>query len=107
MVFFSSVAIFSLSAFCPLFIQGALGQTPVQLGLVMMFLSLGWSMGALFCGRKSNQWGEKIFSIAGGLILLAGCIMAVRFSGATGLWTCARPWGWPVWGWASPPLPPC
>jgi EmrB/QacA subfamily drug resistance transporter len=89
LVFFSSVAIFSLSAFSPLFIQGALGQTPAQLGLVMMFLSFGWSAGALLCGRKSNQWGEKTFSMVGGLILVAGCIMAVRFSATTGLWTCA------------------
>ena len=62
LVFFSSVAIFSLSAFSPLFIQGALGQSPFQLGIVMMFLSFGWSAGALFCGRQCNRWGEKPFS---------------------------------------------
>jgi EmrB/QacA subfamily drug resistance transporter len=89
LVFFSSVAIFSLSAFSPLFIQGALGRSPFQLGIVMMFLSFGWSAGALFCGRKSNQWGEKPFSLAGGIILVASCAMAVRFSAATSLWTCA------------------
>jgi EmrB/QacA subfamily drug resistance transporter len=89
LVFFSSVAIFSLSAFSPLFIQGALGQSPFQLGIVMMFLSFGWSAGALFCGRQCNRWGEKPFSLAGGLILVAGCVMAVRFSAATSLWTCA------------------
>jgi len=93
LVFFSSVAIFSLSAFCPLFIQGALGQSPFQLGIVMMFLSFGWSAGALFCGRKSAQWGEKPFSLAGGIILLAGCVMAVRFSATTDLWVCALAMG--------------
>ena len=92
-VFFSSVAIFSLSAFCPLFIQGALGQSPLQLGIVMMFLSFGWSAGALWCGRKSSQWGEKPFSLAGGIILLIGCGMAVRFSEATSLWACALAMG--------------
>jgi len=93
LVFFSSVAIFSLSAFCPLFIQGALGQTPAQLGIVMMFLSFGWSAGALYCGRRANRWGEKSFSLAGGIILLIGCIMAVRFSAATSLWACALAMG--------------
>jgi EmrB/QacA subfamily drug resistance transporter len=93
LVFFSSVAIFSLSAFSPLFIQGALGQTPAQLGIVMMFLSFGWSAGALYCGRKSNRWGEKRFALAGGIILVAGCVMAVRFSAATSLWTCAAAMG--------------
>lgn len=89
LVFFSSVAIFSLSAFSPLFIQGALGRSPFQLGMVMMALSFGWSAGALVCGRKSNQWGEKAFSLAGGIILVVGCVMAVQFSAATSLWTCA------------------
>ena len=89
LVFFSSVAIFSLSAFSPLFIQGAFGQSPFQLGIVMMFLSFGWSAAALVCGRKSNRWGKKRFSLAGGIILIAGCVMAVRFSASTSLWTCA------------------
>ena len=89
LVFFSSVAIFSLSAFSPLFIQGALGQSPFQLGIVMMFLSFGWSAGALYCGRRSSRWGEKPFCLAGGLILIVGCVMAVRFSADTSLWTCA------------------
>lgn len=89
LVFFSSVAIFSLSAFSPLFIQGALGQSPFQLGLVMVSLSFGWSGGALLCGRQANRFGEKPFAIVGGLILILGCAMAVRFSAGTGLWACA------------------
>jgi EmrB/QacA subfamily drug resistance transporter len=93
LVFFSSVAIFSLSAFSPLYIQGALGQSPFQLGIVMMFLSFGWSAGALYCGRQSNRWGEKPFSLAGGIILIAGCAMAVRFSSTTSLWACAAAMG--------------
>jgi EmrB/QacA subfamily drug resistance transporter len=93
LVFFSSVAIFALSAFSPLFIQGALGQSPFQLGIVMMFLSFGWSAGALYCGRQSNRWGEKPLSLAGGVILVAGCTMAVRFTAATSLWTCATAMG--------------
>jgi MFS family permease len=59
----------------------------------MMFLSFGWSAGALFCGRQSNRWGEKPFCLAGGLILITGCVMAVRFSAATSLWTCAAAMG--------------
>jgi EmrB/QacA subfamily drug resistance transporter len=89
LVFFSSVAIFSLSAFSPLFIQGALGQSPFELGLVMVALSFGWSGGALFCGRQANRLGEKPFSIIGAVILILGCTMAVRFSASTSLWTCA------------------
>ena len=89
LVFFSSVAIFCLSAFSPLFIQGALGQSPFQLGLVMVSLSFGWSGGALFCGRQAHRFGEKPFAIIGSLVLMLGCAMTVRFSATTNLWTCA------------------
>jgi EmrB/QacA subfamily drug resistance transporter len=89
LVFFSSAAIFSISAFSPLFIQGALGLSPFELGIIMMFLSFGWSAGALFCGRNANRWGEKRFALAGGIVLITGCFLTVRFSAATSLWTCA------------------
>jgi MFS family permease len=47
----------------------------------------------LYCGRQSNRWGEKPFSLVGGLILIVGCAMAVRFSAATSLWACAAAMG--------------
>ncbi len=93
LVFFSSVAIFSLSAFSPLFIQGALGRPPFELGIVMMFLSFGWSAGALYCGRRSGRTGEKRFALAGSVVLIVGCAMSVRFTAATSLWTCAAALG--------------
>jgi len=86
--FFSSFAIFSLSAFFPLFIQGALGKTPAQLGLAMVALSMGWSLGALFCGQIVNRVGNRPCTLAGALSLLAGSGMALFFSPATSLWTC-------------------
>ena len=93
-VLMSSVAVFSLSAFTPLFVQGAMGRTPVQLGIAMLFLSLGWSGGALFCGRMVRQGREKRFALAGALIMMAGCGVMVRFSSATtliGLFRSPRP----------------
>ncbi len=89
LVFFSSMAIFCISAFSPLFIQGALGRTPFQLGLVMVLLSFGWSGGALFCGRMANRIGEKALAIAGSLILILGCALAARFTADTALWVCS------------------
>jgi EmrB/QacA subfamily drug resistance transporter len=93
LVFCSSFAIFSLSAYSPLFIQGALGKTPAQLGIAMVFLSLGWSLGALYCGHKADQYGERNLALAGALILIIGCGLTVRFSEATALWNCAASLG--------------
>ncbi len=88
-VFFSSVAIFCLSAYAPLFIQGALGHTPMELGAAMVSLSLGWSMGALLCGQMVHRFRERPSAILGGCFLIAGAAMAVTFSSETSLLTCS------------------
>ena len=87
--FFSSFAIFSLSAFSPLFIQGALGKTPAQLGLTMVSLSLGWSGGAFLCGQLVNRAREKTFAVLGSLVLMAGTALTLTFTPGTALSTCS------------------
>jgi EmrB/QacA subfamily drug resistance transporter len=87
--FFASIAIFSLSAYSPLFIQGALGKTPAQLGLAMVPLSLGWSMGALFCGQVVHLVKEKPSTLLGGVLLLVGCGLTLSFSISTSLTVCS------------------
>jgi EmrB/QacA subfamily drug resistance transporter len=83
--FFSSFAIFSLLAFLPLFVQGTLGKTAAELGLVMVPLSLGWSAGALVCGQAVNRLGEKRSSVAGALLMFASIALTLTFSSSTGL----------------------
>lgn len=78
--FFSSFAIFSLSAFAPLFIQGVLGRSPAEVGLAMIPLTLGWSVGAIICGQLVSAANEKAFSIAGSILLAAGSSLALAFS---------------------------
>jgi len=87
--FFASFAIFSLSSFSPLFIQGALGKTPAQLGLAMVPLGLGWSFGALFCGQLVNWMGKRTASILGGVLLVVGSAVTLSFSPATSLTLCS------------------
>ena len=68
-VFSASFAIFSLFAYAPLFIQGALGKSPIEVGGAMLFLSLGWSCGSLLLGRIIHWSGERQAAMAGGLML--------------------------------------
>ncbi|EKD36209.1 MAG: hypothetical protein ACD_75C01600G0001, partial [uncultured bacterium] len=55
----SFFAIFSLFAYAPLFIQGALAKTPMQVGMAMLSLSLGWSCGSLVLGRFVDGAGGR------------------------------------------------
>jgi predicted MFS family arabinose efflux permease len=82
-VFLSSFAIFSMFAFAPLFIQGAQGRSPMEVGLAMLALSLGWSLGSIALGQFIDRIGRKGTAIAGAIALLAGCALTLTLSPAT------------------------
>lgn len=86
--FFSSFAIFSLFAYAPLFIQGALGKTPMQVAVAMLSLSLGWSFGSLFLGRFARGAGGKTATVSGALLLIFSSIIMLFFSAQTSILTC-------------------
>jgi MFS family permease len=86
--FLASFSIFALFAYSPLFIQGALGKTPLEMSLAMLSLSLGWSMGALSCGQFVHRIGKKPSTILGSLCLVVGGGITLTFSTTTTLTTC-------------------
>jgi len=87
-VFWSSFAIFSLFAYAPLYIQGVLNKTPMEVGMAMLSLSLGWSLGSLGLGQILHRLGKKIAAGAGGLLLIVGSGWTLLFSSSTSLATC-------------------
>ncbi len=87
--FLASFTIFSLFAYSPLFIQGALGKTPLQMSVAMLSMSLGWSVGALACGQIVNRFGQKPLTVFGSLCLAVGGGIMITFSTATSLTVCS------------------
>jgi EmrB/QacA subfamily drug resistance transporter len=87
-VFFSSFAIFPLFAYAPLFIQGALGKTPMQVGVAMLSLSLGWSLGSLLLGQVLDRIGPKNATIIGALLMMASCLATLAFTTQTSMAMC-------------------
>ncbi len=77
--FFGCFAIFSLSAFAPLFLQGVLGKGPAELGLAMVPLTLGWSLGAMVCGNLVTSTLEKSFSVWGAVLMAAAVGLILAF----------------------------
>ncbi len=78
-VFLSSFAIFALFAFAPLFIQGVMGRSPMEVGMGMLALSLGWSVGSLVLGQVVHRAGQKTAAIGGALLLSGGCALPLFF----------------------------
>ncbi len=87
-VFMSSFSIFALFAYAPLFVQGALGRSPMQVGVAMLSLSLGWSAGSLILGQVSKGLGIKRAAISGAIMLIAGCMLTLTFGIETTMLTC-------------------
>jgi EmrB/QacA subfamily drug resistance transporter len=86
-VFLSSFTIFSLFAFAPLFIQGALGKSPMMVGVGMLSLSLGWSMGSLVLGQILNILGQRASALVGSFCLVLGCGACLLFTTQTSITT--------------------
>jgi EmrB/QacA subfamily drug resistance transporter len=87
-VFLSSFAIFSMFAYAPLFIQGVQGKSPMQVGVAMLSLSLGWSVGSLALGQVIDRLGRKSTAVAGAAGLVAGCAMTLAFTPETTVYYC-------------------
>ena len=84
-VFLSSFAIFAFFAFAPIFIQGAQGKSPMQVGIAMLSLGLGWSIGSFVFGQISNRLGAKTAAIMGAICLVAGCGLSLLFDTETSM----------------------
>ncbi len=84
-VFCSSFAIFSLFAYAPLFIQAGQGRSAMQVGMAMLSLSFGWSMGSMFLGRFVDRSGKRATALAGGLFLVAGSGGTLLITAQTGM----------------------
>jgi EmrB/QacA subfamily drug resistance transporter len=86
--FCASFAIFSLFAYVPLFIEGALAKTPMQVGLTMLSLSLGWSSGSLVLGRFVDGTSSRLSAVFGGFILVVSSAFMLFFNPDTSLTHC-------------------
>jgi len=86
--FCASFAIFSLFAYVPLFLEGALVKTPMQTGVTMLSLSLGWSAGSLVLGRFVDGAGSRRAAVLGGTLLAVSGVVMLLFSPKTSLTAC-------------------
>lgn len=87
-VFFSSFVIFSLFAYAPLFIQGVLLRTPMEVGMAMLSLSLGWSVGSMMLGQFIHRMEKKASAMAGAAFLAAGTGITLLFTMETTMVIC-------------------
>ena len=67
-----SMGVFGAISYLPLYLQGVLGVAASRAGLVLLFLSLGWTAGSLIAGRWVNRRGYRAVAACGMVLLMLG-----------------------------------
>jgi EmrB/QacA subfamily drug resistance transporter len=76
-----------VSAFLPTYVQGAMGRSPVDGGLVLGAMSVSWALFSIGGGRLMVRTSYRLVAVLGGLSLVTGCLILVALSPADGpLW---------------------
>jgi EmrB/QacA subfamily drug resistance transporter len=79
-----SAGMFGAIAFLPLFVQGALGQSATNSGLVIMPMMIGFMISSLVGGQLLSRTGRyKVLALVGFTIATFGMYMLSRMSVAT------------------------
>ncbi len=86
--FLSSFGVFSLFAYAPLFIQGALRKTPMEVGYVMLTLSLGWTGAPIILSRFLHKISNKMAISIGAMLLTVGSGYILTFGPSTTMAEC-------------------
>ncbi|NLD38532.1 MAG: MFS transporter [Desulfatiglans sp.] len=86
--FLSSFGVFSLFAYAPLFIQGALRKSPMEVGYAMLTMSLAWTGAPIMLTRFVHAINNKAAIITGALLLTAGSGYLLTFGPSTTMLEC-------------------
>lgn len=62
-----------IAAYVPLIAQGAWAGTPIEAGLVIAPLSIGWPLASRFSGKLAMRFGYRPVAIVGMAVLVLGC----------------------------------
>jgi EmrB/QacA subfamily drug resistance transporter len=86
--FLSSFGVFSLFSYAPLFIQGAIRKSPMEVGYVMLTMSLGWTGGPILLTRFLHKTTNKTIISVGALLLTLGSGYSLTFGPSTTMLEC-------------------
>ncbi len=75
----ASMGVFGAISYLPLYLQGVTGLTASRAGMVLLFLSVAWTVGSLIAGQALNRAGYRAVAAAGMVLLAAGYSLFVVF----------------------------
>lgn len=85
----AGVVMFGLTTYLPPLVQGVHGGTPLEAGLAVSAMSIGWPIGSVAGGRAMLRWGPRPVVLAGTSLLVLGTIIVTQVGSVTALWPAA------------------
>ena len=67
-----AMGVFGAISYFPLYLQGVLGISATRTGLVILTLSMGWTIGSLLAGQGINKFGYRLAAGTGMFLLAFG-----------------------------------
>jgi EmrB/QacA subfamily drug resistance transporter len=77
--FFVGAGLIGLSSFVPTYLEGSLGVPPLEAGLALAALTIGWPISATLAGRLYLRFGFRTTALIGSLIVVAGTLTLALF----------------------------
>lgn len=86
----AAMGVFGAISYLPLYLQGVTGLTASRAGMVLLFLSLAWTVGSLVAGQAIDHIGYRTVAVTGMLLMALGYSFFVAFeSKLTVVWVIA------------------
>ena len=74
----AGVVMFGLTAYVPPLVQGVQGRSPLEAGLAVGAMSVGWPIAAVVAGRLLLVFGGRPLMLAGSVLLVAGTLLLTQ-----------------------------
>jgi len=74
----AGVVMFGLTAYVPPLVQGVLGGSPLEAGLAVGAMSIGWPIGSIVSGRAILRWGVRPIVLIGAALLVVGTALLTQ-----------------------------
>ena len=74
-IFFLCTVLIGMNVYLPMWVQGVLGYKATGSGIALIPMSVGWTLGAFYCGKLLISIGIRNTTSLGAGAILAGCIL--------------------------------
>ena len=75
----AAIGVFGTISYLPLYLQGVTGLTASRAGMVLLFLSMAWTLGSLVAGQAINRFGYRGVAAFGMSLMALGYSFFVLF----------------------------